>query len=119
MFKDLPKSKLSRHIQRLNLLSSGPGSVTVSPKVKSVELIFKQRSPKGHLGARRFWRDNLPRIQFHNPALPIQVMRIEPETKEEAAAVPALLRVNYRMFFYHVFFLKKTKVIIQAYLSIY
>ncbi|KAH3670261.1 hypothetical protein WICMUC_004914 [Wickerhamomyces mucosus] len=94
MFKSLPKSKLSRHVDRLNLLSSGPGSVKVSANVKSIELIFKQRTPKGHMGPRRFWRENLPRIQFHNPALPIQVVRVEPTTPEEAQKIPALLKTR-------------------------
>ncbi|KAH3687050.1 hypothetical protein WICPIJ_001963 [Wickerhamomyces pijperi] len=95
MSSALPKSKLARHITRLNLLSTGPGSVKVSPTVESIELIFKQRSPKGHLGARKFWRENLPRIQYHNPHLSITVRRIEPETKKQESEIPALLKINY------------------------
>jgi hypothetical protein len=50
MFKSLPKSRFSRHFQRLNLISSGPGAVEVPKDVKSVELIFKNRVADGHMG---------------------------------------------------------------------
>ncbi|CDR45939.1 CYFA0S20e02080g1_1 [Cyberlindnera fabianii] len=95
MYKSLPKARFGRHFERLNLLSSGAGSVTVPAEVKSVELIFKKRTPDGHMGPRRFWRENLPRVQFHNPELPIRVVRIEPEAGEYKK-VPALLKINFR-----------------------
>lgn len=31
----------------------------------------------GHIGARRFWRECLPRLKFHNPAIPITVKQID------------------------------------------
>ncbi|KAF5026113.1 hypothetical protein F66182_1801 [Fusarium sp. NRRL 66182] len=32
-------------------------------------------SLKGHMGARKFWRENLPRLKYHNPAVPMIVNR--------------------------------------------
>ena len=52
MFQALPNSRFSRHVERLNLLSSGAGSLLVPKEVKSVELVFKNRSIGGHLGAK-------------------------------------------------------------------
>lgn len=95
MFKNLPKSRTSRHFERLNLLSSGPGSVIVSPEVKSVELVFNFKTGQGHVGSKKFWRDNLPRVQFHNPELPIQVLRVKTPL-EEQGKIPSLLTVNFK-----------------------
>lgn len=43
---------------------------------------------------RKFWRENLPRVQFFNPSLPITVIRVEPEAGE-AKQVPAVLKVEF------------------------
>jgi large subunit ribosomal protein MRP49 len=95
MFKNLPKARLSRHFDRLNLISSGPGSLSVPQEVKSVELVFNLYTGKGHVGPKKFWRENLPRIQFYNPDLPIQVVRVK-TALEEQGKVPALLKVNFQ-----------------------
>ncbi|ODQ56723.1 hypothetical protein WICANDRAFT_107655 [Wickerhamomyces anomalus NRRL Y-366-8] len=95
MFPGLTASRFTRQITRLNLISSGPGSVTVGQNVKNVELLFKRLNTDGHMGARKFWRENLPRVQFHNPALPIQVTRVEVANASEHAKVPAILKVTY------------------------
>ncbi|KAJ2878684.1 hypothetical protein GGI21_005249 [Coemansia aciculifera] len=56
----------------LATLEKGLGSaVKISPAVESVTLTLSQRTRAS--GARHFWRDHLRRIQFANPALPIQV----------------------------------------------
>lgn len=52
MFPGLTKAKFTRQIARLNLISSGPGSVTVPKEVKHVELIFKRLNKGGHIGAK-------------------------------------------------------------------
>ncbi|KAJ2721568.1 hypothetical protein GGI07_003859 [Coemansia sp. Benny D115] len=52
-------------------LEVGPGAVKLSPKVKAVTLTLSQRTRAP--GARHFWRENLRRIQYANPALPIEV----------------------------------------------
>ncbi|CEP20707.1 hypothetical protein BN1211_0637 [Cyberlindnera jadinii] len=44
---------------------------------------------------RKFWRENLPRVQFFNPSLPITVIRVEPEAGE-AKQVPAVLKVEFK-----------------------
>ncbi|KAJ1894278.1 hypothetical protein LPJ66_005285 [Kickxella alabastrina] len=52
-------------------LETGLGAVKLSPKVKSVTLTLSQRTRAP--GARHFWREHLRRIQYANPALPIEV----------------------------------------------
>lgn len=52
MFPGLTASRFTRQITRLNLISSGPGSVTVGQNVKNVELLFKRLNTDGHMGAR-------------------------------------------------------------------
>lgn len=45
---------------------------------------------------RKFWKENLPRVQFHNPKLPIKVVRIEPDNpREDYKKVPAILKIHY------------------------
>lgn len=36
---------------------------------------FAVKLNDGHLGPRRFWRFNLPRLKYHNPAVPMTVNR--------------------------------------------
>ncbi|KAM0427306.1 hypothetical protein ACHAPT_007741 [Fusarium lateritium] len=40
------------------------------------------KSLKGHMGAKKFWRENLPRLKYHNPSVPMIVNRhAQSETK--------------------------------------
>lgn len=36
---------------------------------------FAHKWDDGHLGSRRFWRDHLPRLKYHNPQVPMIVNR--------------------------------------------
>lgn len=40
-----------------------------------IHLEFAQKWNDGHLGPRRFWRENLPRLKYHNPKVPMIVNR--------------------------------------------
>ncbi|CAM9023881.1 unnamed protein product [Wickerhamomyces anomalus] len=60
MLPGLTASRFTRQITRLNLISSGPGSVTVGQNVKNVELLFKRLNTDGHMGASLF--TNIPTL---------------------------------------------------------
>lgn len=45
--------------------------------VRQVHLQFAPKINNGHAGARKFWRNALPRIKYHNPAIPITVTRLK------------------------------------------
>jgi large subunit ribosomal protein MRP49 len=53
----------------------GPGALTLPKEVQKISLEFNTKINGGHRGARKFWRDILPRIKYRNPALPITIMR--------------------------------------------
>lgn len=40
-----------------------------------IHLEFAHGSKDGHLGGRKFWKDNLPRLKYHNPEVPMIVNR--------------------------------------------
>ncbi|CAG8499674.1 2650_t:CDS:2 [Diversispora eburnea] len=52
-------------------LRTGLGAVKLSPEVKKVSLTFTRK--QDNAGARYFLRENLPRIAYHNPNVPIEV----------------------------------------------
>ncbi|CAG8543679.1 2879_t:CDS:2 [Acaulospora morrowiae] len=66
--KKLPLSKLARILIDLR---TGLGAAKLSPKVEKVSLTFSRR--QDNAGARYFLRENLPRIAYNNPDLPIEV----------------------------------------------
>lgn len=35
---------------------------------------------EGHMGARKFWRECLPRLKYHNPGVPMTVKQIEEQS---------------------------------------
>lgn len=45
---------------------------------------------------RKFWKENLKTIYFHNPELPIEVKRIECPTKDEQLQCPCLIKVHFK-----------------------
>ncbi|KAJ1647717.1 hypothetical protein J3B02_004398 [Coemansia erecta] len=56
----------------LSKLETGLGATRLSPSIRSVTLTLSQRTRAP--GARHFWRENLRRIQYANPNLPIEVV---------------------------------------------
>ncbi|ODV94040.1 hypothetical protein PACTADRAFT_50936 [Pachysolen tannophilus NRRL Y-2460] len=97
MFKNLPNGRFTKQVARLNLISNYPSSAIKLPStISSIDLIFKRTNSAGHMGPRKFWRNNLPTVQFHNPNIPITVTRIETESKDESEKCPATLTINYQ-----------------------
>ncbi|KAF7551963.1 hypothetical protein G7046_g7567 [Stylonectria norvegica] len=67
--------------ERLNLLRKlinikcGPGAAVLPPEVTRIHLDFARSLKGGHMGARKFWKENLPRLKYHNPSIPMIVNR--------------------------------------------
>ncbi|KOS22682.1 putative 54S ribosomal protein [Escovopsis weberi] len=79
--------------ERLNLLRKlikiqcGPGAAVLPPDVSRIHLDFAFTMKGGHMGprqsnhgkltpcGRKFWRECLPRLKFHNPSVPMIVNR--------------------------------------------
>ncbi|KAI9681389.1 MAG: hypothetical protein M1817_002672 [Caeruleum heppii] len=53
----------------------GPGAVVLPSEVKRIHMDFAYKMNDGHNGPRKFWRDCLPRLKYHNPAVPMTVNR--------------------------------------------
>lgn len=92
----LPKSRVARQLARLNAIACGPGAVRVPPSVVGVHLSFKFQYENGHMGPRKFWRENLPQVQFHNPGLSISVERKYANSVDDTATIPAHLSIKFQ-----------------------
>ena len=55
----------------------GPGATILPPDVKRLHLSFAYKINEGHFGARKVWRQYLPRLKYHNPAVSMTVERSE------------------------------------------
>ncbi|MCJ1325875.1 hypothetical protein MMC10_002538 [Thelotrema lepadinum] len=64
-----------RDLNTLLNIRLGPGAAVLPKDVKRLHLEFAQKSRDGHLGSRKFWRDFLPRLKYHNPAVSMTVER--------------------------------------------
>ncbi|KAK9370805.1 hypothetical protein V1509DRAFT_614774 [Lipomyces kononenkoae] len=79
----------------LTKLSIGKGALKLPSNVDSILLTFKKLNSYGHMGARKFWRLYLPKIQFHNPKLPISVVRTDATTEAEHKGAPCTLTIGF------------------------
>ncbi|KAL6826820.1 mitochondrial ribosomal protein L51 [Trichoderma sp. SZMC 28015] len=53
----------------------GPGAAILPAEVTRIHMDFALRLKGGHMGARKFWREYLPRLKYHNPSIPMIVNR--------------------------------------------
>ncbi|KAF2497470.1 hypothetical protein BU16DRAFT_314982 [Lophium mytilinum] len=74
---------------KLLAIRIGPGAVILPKDVKKINLEFAKHIEGGHRGARKFWRDILPRLKYRNPAIPMTVSRHETPTG------PSVLTVTF------------------------
>ncbi|KAK3985810.1 CI-B8 domain-containing protein [Cladorrhinum sp. PSN332] len=58
----------------------GPGAAVLPSEVTRVHLEFAHKFNDGHMGPRKFWQQNLPRLKFWNPAVPMIVNRTHDQT---------------------------------------
>ncbi|KAI9805460.1 MAG: hypothetical protein M1825_000711 [Sarcosagium campestre] len=80
--------RMTKLRQLLNI-RLGPGAAVLSPDVKRLHLRFAAKIYNGHAGPRKFWHECMPRLKYHNPAIP---MTVEQTTDQES---PALLTVTF------------------------
>lgn len=62
---------------RTKLLSirTGPGAAILPPEVKKIQLNFANTNGNGHQGAKKVWREYLPRLKYYNPVVSMVVNR--------------------------------------------
>jgi len=53
----------------------GPGAAILPSNIKRINLDFGYRIEGGNRGPRKFWRECLPRLKYHNPAVSMTVNR--------------------------------------------
>ncbi|KAM5351990.1 hypothetical protein ACJ41O_004713 [Fusarium nematophilum] len=61
--------------RKLINIQCGPGAAVLPPEVTRIHMDFAKTLKGGHMGARKFWRENLPRLKYHNPTVPMIVNR--------------------------------------------
>ncbi|CAF9929714.1 MAG: hypothetical protein GOMPHAMPRED_005459 [Gomphillus americanus] len=61
--------------QQLLQIRFGPGAAILPKEIKRIHLDFAYNWNNGHLGPRRFWRQCLPRLKYHNPMVSMTVQR--------------------------------------------
>ena len=59
------------------------------PAITRLHLTYARKIYGGHQGARHFWRNCLPRLKFHNPAVP---MTVRPTDEQDG---PAALTIYF------------------------
>ena len=80
---------LTNRPQLLNI-RVGPGAAILPKNVSRLHLDFAVKDNNGHVGARKFWRNALPRLKYHNPAVSMTIHR---STNQEA---PSLLTIYFK-----------------------
>ncbi|KHE82650.1 hypothetical protein GE21DRAFT_1310143 [Neurospora crassa] len=77
---------------RLQLLNirAGPGAALLPKEVTKVHMQFAHRIEEGHMGPRKFWRENLPKLKYWNPAVPMVINR----TTDQKG--PAVMTIYFR-----------------------
>lgn len=91
MFKGLPSSRVWKQAARLNnIAGSSATAYRFDAKYTKIELLLIQKNVLiAAFGLRRFWRENLPTLKFHNDGISMFLTRIATQTKAEADACPA------------------------------
>ncbi|KAI4097470.1 MAG: hypothetical protein L6R37_006799 [Teloschistes peruensis] len=67
----------------------GQGAAILPKDIKRIHLDFAFKISDGHFGARKVWRNYLPRLKYHNPAVSMTVNRSQDQ------AGPATLTIFY------------------------
>lgn len=87
-------SRVVKQLKFLNKISSTTPKSQIlldSSKYAGLNLTFQYQNFNGHMGARKFWHEYLPTLQFYNPSLSINVSRVKNENKK--VDVPCILEV--------------------------
>ncbi|KAL8858053.1 MAG: hypothetical protein Q9178_005378 [Gyalolechia marmorata] len=67
-------------VAQLYSVRLGRGAAILSRDVKRIHLDFAFKLNDGHFGARKVWRNYLPRLKYHNPAISMSVNRTQDQT---------------------------------------
>jgi len=67
----------------------GPGAAILQTPPARLHLTFARKINDGHMGPRKFWHTYLPRLKYHNPAVPMTVERTDDQEG------PATLSVHF------------------------
>ncbi|SGZ52226.1 CIC11C00000004822 [Sungouiella intermedia] len=96
MFKGLPTSKILKQIARLNNITGTPRTAfKFGPLVKKIELIILLKNIfKASSGLKKFWRQNLPVLKYHNDDVEFTLTRVRAMSKEEIAQVPTKIVIH-------------------------
>ncbi|SMN19339.1 similar to Saccharomyces cerevisiae YKL167C MRP49 Mitochondrial ribosomal protein of the large subunit, not essential for mitochondrial translation [Maudiozyma saulgeensis] len=87
-------SKIVRQKNFLNAISyttKKPQVLINGSKYQGIRLTFQVENHSGHMGPRMLWRKYLPTLQFYNPNLKIDIIRIY--NKNKAENIPCILEV--------------------------
>lgn len=68
---------MQRQVAKLNSITTGAGAIRFPNDVSRLELRLNKLVNAQTIGAKHFWREDLPPIQFYNPQIPISVRRFE------------------------------------------
>ncbi|TVY94215.1 hypothetical protein LAWI1_G000171 [Lachnellula willkommii] len=76
-------------LKELLRLRVGGGAAILPPEVTRLHMDFVMTYDEGHKGPRHFWRNDLRRLKFYNPAIPMTVSRTENPDD------PALMTIHF------------------------
>ncbi|THW88025.1 hypothetical protein D6D15_06271 [Aureobasidium pullulans] len=78
-----------RKLQTLLSIRLGPGAAVLPKEVSRIHMRFAPKIDGGHMGPKKFWRHELVRLKFHNPAISMTLDRTAPQTD------PALMTIFF------------------------
>ncbi|KLU91887.1 hypothetical protein MAPG_10836 [Magnaporthiopsis poae ATCC 64411] len=72
---------------KLYALKFGPGGAVLPANITRIHMEFGLKNGQGHVGPTKFWRDNLPRLKFWNPSVPMIVNRTSEADKPATMSI--------------------------------
>lgn len=83
--------KQTKFLNKISFTTKKPQILIDTSRYSSIKLTFQAKNHNGHMGARMFWRNCLPTLQFYNPSFKFDVIRIKNDKK--SIEVPCKLEV--------------------------
>ncbi|EPS45041.1 hypothetical protein H072_1066 [Dactylellina haptotyla CBS 200.50] len=74
---------------QLHSIRNGTGAAVLPPNISRLALSFNYKTANGHMGAKKFFRECLPRLKYHNPNVDM------PVTRSNATEGPATMTVHF------------------------
>ncbi|KAI5197197.1 hypothetical protein E4T42_06769 [Aureobasidium subglaciale] len=78
-----------RKLQTLLAIRLGPGAAVLPKEISRIHMRFAPKIDGGHMGSKKFWRHELVRLKYHNPAIPMTIDRTALQTD------PALMTIFF------------------------